>query len=162
MRRLTAMFLAAAGAAVIAASCGPPEPEPSPAPRPQPAAPAPPEAVLPPIDTLRAAAPALPPDTVVSSRDVTVGLVVAAAEIQLGGADALVISDPAGGRLLDVAEGTAWRLVRDGAGGVSAGSHDAIVVTPARPGRYVRVNGRDYRGEVTVLRGTTGLTAVNR
>ena len=169
MRRLTAMFLAAAGAAVIAASCGPPEPEPSPAPRPQPPAPEPPEAVLPPIDTLRAAAPALPPDTVVSSRDVTVGLAVAAAEIQLGGADALVISDPAGGRLLDVAEGTAWRLVRGGAGvtlegpgGVSAGSHDAIVVTSARPGRYVRVNGRDYRGEVTVLRGTTGLTVVNR
>jgi hypothetical protein len=50
----------------------------------------------------------------------------------------------------------------EGPGGVSAGSHDAIVVTPARPGRYVRVNGRDYRGEVTVLRGTTGLTAVNR
>jgi stage II sporulation protein D len=169
MRRLTVVLLSAAGAAVLAASCGPREPEPLPAPRPEPPAPAAPAPAVPPIDTLRAAPAVLPPDTVVSSRDVTVGLAVDAAEIRLGGGDALVITDPAGGRLLDVVDGAIWRALRGGAGvrlegpgGVSAGSQDAMVIAAARPGQFVRINGRDYRGEVTVVRGTTGLTAVNR
>ena len=39
---------------------------------------------------------------------------------------------------------------------------DAIVITPLHPGQFVQIDGRDYRGEVTIIVGPSGLTAVNR
>jgi stage II sporulation protein D len=39
---------------------------------------------------------------------------------------------------------------------------DAIVITPLHPGQFVQIDGRDYRGEVTIIGGPSGLTAVNR
>ena len=66
-------------------------------------------------------------------------------------------------------EGTTWRvraagsgMTLLGAGGVDAGRVDAVVATPRYPGQFVRVDGRDYRGEVTLIPGPTGLTVVNR
>jgi stage II sporulation protein D len=49
-----------------------------------------------------------------------------------------------------------------GPGGLNGGRLDAIVVTPLHPGQYVRVDGRDYRGEVSVIPGPDGLTVINR
>lgn len=168
--RFTPLFLAAAAAAVAVASCGPTQPASSPVP----------QATTP--DTARAAArpavdsgpggpPAfpLPPDTVVSTSDVRIGIAVGASELWLGGGGPLVITDPSGARVQDVIEGASWRVRPAGAGmtlagpaGLDGGRLDAIVITPLHPGQFVRIDGRDYRGEVSVIPGPTGLTAVNR
>jgi stage II sporulation protein D len=172
MGRPTLLLLAAAAAAVAVASCGPKQPEASPIPQPAPgaevaeAAPAQPV-----VDSGPGGPPAapLPPDTVVSTRDVRIGLVIGATEITLGGGDPLVLTDPAGARLLDIIEGASWRVRPAGAGmtlsgpaGLSGGRVDALVVSPLHPGQFVRLDGRDYRGEVAVIPGPNGLTAVNR
>jgi len=170
MRRLTALLMAGTAIAVVAASCGPTQPETLPAPaRGQPAGPV--AAAVPVVDSGPGGPPAVPapPDTVVSTQDIRIGLTVGAAEVSIGGGDPLVFSDPAGTRLMDVVEGTAWSIrpsgsgmTLTGAGGLDGGRVDALVATPLHPGQFVRVDGRDYRGEVTLIPGPTGLTVVNR
>ena len=172
MRRLTVLLLAGAATAVAAASCGPHQPETAPAPERAPAGvPVTAAVPAPVVDSGPGGPPAppAPPDTVVSTQDIRIGLVVGAAEVSLGGGDALVLTDPAGTPLMDVVEGTAWRVRASGAGmtltgaaGLDGGRVDAVVATPRYPGQFVRVDGRDYRGEVTVLPGPSGLTVVNR
>lgn len=172
MPRLSSVLLAAAAAAVAVASCNPSQPEPAPAPAPAPEVPiaeaVPPRPV---VDSGPGGPPAapMPPDTVVSTRDVRIGITVAAAEITIGGSDPLVITDPAGARLQDVIEGSSWRVRPAGAqmsllgpAGLNGGRVDAVVITPLHPGQFVRIDGRDYRGEVTIIVGPSGLTAVNR
>jgi len=169
-RKVTPLLLAAAAAAVMIASCGPTAPTVAPAPQP-----------LPP-DGIRAserpvvdsgpggpAAAALPPDTVVSTSDVRIGLAVGAQEFSVGGGGPLVITNPAGALIQDVIEGGVWRVRPAGSGmslsgpaGLDGGRADAIVITPRFAGQYVRVDGRDYRGEVSIIPGPGGLTAVNR
>jgi stage II sporulation protein D len=165
--RFTPLFLAAAAAAVAVASCNPKEP----ATLPSPDRAAPPVAAGPAVDSGPGGPPAfpLPPDTVVSTSDVRIGIAVGASELWLGGGGPLVITDPSGARVQDVIEGASWRLRPAGAGmtlagpaGLDRGRLDAIVITPLRPGQFVRIDGRDYRGEVSVIPGPTGLTAVNR
>lgn len=172
MARIAPVLLAAAAAAVVVASCGRAQPESAPIPqagahdtvaRVSPAQPV--------VDSGPGGPPAapLPPDTVVSTTDVRIGLVVGASEITLGGADPLVITDPAGGRLQDVIEGSSWQVRPSGAGmtlagpaGLDGGRMDALVISPLHPGQFVRVDGRDYRGEIAIIPGPAGLTAVNR
>ena len=170
--RLTPLFLLAATAAVVVASCGPTQPEPAPVPQAAPggevahAVPAQPWADSGPGGLPSAP---LPPDTVVSTMDVRVGVVIGVPEITLGGADPLVITDPAGGRLQDIIAGASWRVRSSGAGmtlsgpaGLDGGRVDAVVVSPLHPGQFVRIDGRNYRGEVAIIAGPAGLTAVNR
>jgi len=49
-----------------------------------------------------------------------------------------------------------------GPGGVQSAISAGISLVPQDPSRFVRVNGRFYRGTVDVLRDRTGLTLVNR
>jgi len=160
-------LLVAAALSVAVASCqpkavvAPPEPAPAPMAAQPPTAPAESAAVVPPAEPA-------PPDTVVSTMDVRIGLSVGDSSVVLGGGDALVLSDPAGVRIADVIEGGEWKA-RPAGGAISlagpAGSPlrvDALVVTPLHAGQFVRVDGREYRGEVTVLPGPSGLTVVNR
>lgn len=163
----TSLFLAAAAAAVAVASCNPKEP----ATLPPPERVAPPAAAGPVVDSGPGGPPAapLPPDTVVSTSDVRIGLVVGASQLRIGGDGPLVVTNPAGVRVLDVIEGSSW-LVRpagaamtlSGPGGLDGGRQDALVITPLHPGQYVRLDGQDYRGEVSIIPGPAGLTAVNR
>ena len=165
--RFTPLFLAAAAAAVAVASCNPKEPATLPPPEPVPSQ----AAAGPVVDSGPGGPPAapLPPDTVVSTSDVRIGLVVGASELRIGGDGPLVVTNPAGVRVLDVIEGAFW-LVRpagaamtlSGPGGLDGGRQDALVITPLHPGQYVRLDGRDYRGEVSIIPGPAGLTAVNR
>jgi stage II sporulation protein D len=166
----TPLLLAAAAAAVAVASCHPTQSTAPPAPEPLPSAAARPPAAL--VVDSGPGGPArapLPPDTVVSTVDVRIGLAVGASEVTVGGGGPLVITDPAGARVQDVIEGAAWRvrptgpaMTLTGPGGLNGGRLDAIVVTPLHPGQYVRVDGRDYRGEVSVIPGPDGLTVINR
>ncbi len=168
--RFTPLFLTAAAVAVAVASCNPAQPVAPPTP-----APAPPAAARPPAGAVvdsgpgGPAVPALPPDTVVSTSDVRIGLAVGASEVRVGGGGPLVITNPAGVRMQDVIEGAAWRvrpagpaMTLAGPGGLNGGRVDALVVTPLHPGQFVRIDGRDYRGEVSVIPGPDGLTVINR
>lgn len=101
--------------------------------------------------------------------DIRIGLSVSDSEVLLGGGDPLVITDPAGTRLQDVIEGATWRvrpvgsrMTLTGPGGLDGGRSDGLVITPLKPGQFVRVDGRDYRGEVSIIPGPSGLTVVNR
>ncbi|HEX5005152.1 MAG TPA: SpoIID/LytB domain-containing protein [Gemmatimonadales bacterium] len=169
-RRLTPILLVAAAAGVVVASCGPKQPPPPPAPEPGPAA-----AARPPAQAVVDSGPggppvaALPPDTVVSTTDIRIGILVGGSEVSIGGADPLVMTDPAGVRLQNVIDGAVWRvrlaggaMTLTGPGGVSGGRVDGIVITPLRAGQFVRIDGRDYRGEVSVIPSPDGLTVINR
>lgn len=164
------LLLAAAAAAVAVASCQPTQPTAPPAPEPlPPAASRTPAALV--VDSGPGGPPRapLPPDTVVSTADVRIGLAVGASEVTVGGGGPLVITNPAGVRVQDVIEGATWRvrptgpaMTLTGPAGLNGGRLDAIVITPLHPGQYVRVDGRDYRGEVSVIPGPDGLTVINR
>lgn len=164
------LLLAAAAAAVAVASCHPTQPTAPPAPEPlPPSASGPPAALV--VDSGPGGPPRapLPPDTVVSTADVRIGLAVGASEVTVGGGGPLVITNPAGVRVQDVIEGATWRvrptgpaMTLTGPAGLNGGRLDAIVITPLHPGQYVRVDGRDYRGEVSVIPGPDGLTVINR
>lgn len=112
-----------------------------------------------------------PPDTVVSHVDVRIGLQVGAGRTDIGGAggDGLVVANPAGQELGRLDDGGWWQVTVEGqlvgletAAGASLLAGDMLVFRPMVPGRFVRVAGRDYRGEVWVFRDRTGLTIVNR
>ncbi len=110
-----------------------------------------------------------PPDTVVSHVDVRIGLHVGAGRTDIGGGDALVVANPAGQELSRVDDGRSWQVTVAGqlvglesAERGSLLADDMLVFRPSVPGRFVRVAGRDYRGEVWVFRDRTGLTIVNR
>lgn len=168
-RPATPLLLTAAAVAVAVASCSRAQPEAAPAPAAPPTVAAPPPRPV--VDSGPGGPPApyLPPDTVVSTRDIRIGLSVSDSEVLLGGGDPLVITDPAGTRLLDVVEGAVWRvrpvgarMTLTGPGGLDGGRSDGLVVSPRTPGQFVRVDGRDYRGEVSLIPGPSGLTVVNR
>ncbi|HEX5387968.1 MAG TPA: SpoIID/LytB domain-containing protein [Gemmatimonadales bacterium] len=145
-RRVGAALLGAAAAAVLAAafvgSCAPPAPAGAPTPM---GAPASGEPIL------------------------QVGLIVGAPAVTLGGDAALLVTGPDGTRLTQVPAGDTWRAsaTTDGislatGSGVATGNVPQAVVTPAEPGAPVRVNGRAYRGALTLFRDRTGLTVVNQ
>lgn len=170
MRRrvLGGVLLVAAGACGGGQPPAGPEPEPGPAlpeigrvPPPSPGEPSP-------VGEPRLPPGAGPPDTVVSNLDVRVGLMVGTGPVEVGGGDPVILSDPAGNEVARLAGGRAARLTpRSGAVGLALPGGDApveemVVFRPLVPGRFVRVAGRDYRGEIWVFRDRTGLTVVNR
>ena len=98
-----------------------------------------------------------------------VGLAVGAAAATLGGGVALAVTDPAGSPVASVGSGEIWRITAQTAGlelagpdGLGAGTGEAFIVAAQESGQPVRVNGRDYRDEVELLRDRTGVTVVNR
>jgi stage II sporulation protein D len=98
---------------------------------------------------------------------VRVGLAVGVASARVGGAGALEVLSPAGAPLgrLDVAQEATVRprgvnLVLD-AGSRTIGPASALLVRPAMAGGFVRANGRDYRGILTLAVTDSGLTVVN-
>jgi stage II sporulation protein D len=100
--------------------------------------------------------------------EVRIGLAVGAPDATLGGGFPLQVSDPSGALVAVIGPGEVWRVTTPGSGihlsgpGGSAGGSEALTVVPGEPGRPVRVNGRDFRGSVVLLRDRTGLTVVNR
>jgi stage II sporulation protein D len=98
-----------------------------------------------------------------------IGLAVGVPSAWIGGGADLVVTDPSGAHLAAIPAGEQWRAVPSGIG-VSVQPPDRMGTTPseviavmaADPSQPVRVNGRTYRGIVEVVRGTTGITLVNR
>ncbi|MEZ4456777.1 MAG: SpoIID/LytB domain-containing protein [Gemmatimonadales bacterium] len=98
---------------------------------------------------------------------VRVGLGGPAPNLSIGGGEPLLISGPDGGGITLLPEGTTATVAGDGAsveariGGSGTQAATALTVRPASPTGFVRVNGRDYRGELLVTSTPTGVLAVN-
>ncbi|HXE58009.1 MAG TPA: SpoIID/LytB domain-containing protein, partial [Gemmatimonadales bacterium] len=106
---------------------------------------------------------AAPPGT----PEIRIGLGVGLPHAPLGGGAALLVTDPDGVPVVEIPAGERWTVLAV-AGGVSVSS-GGWRSTPAlrlgiqaAPGLPVRVDDREYRGRLEILRDRTGLTLVNR
>jgi stage II sporulation protein D len=99
---------------------------------------------------------------------VRVGLVTSASTVRIGALQGLTVTGPDGGTVGAVPAGADWvaagagiaiALRADGGGSLVG---EQLVVRAADSTDFIRVNGRPYRGEVTLLRGAVGVTVVNR
>jgi stage II sporulation protein D len=98
-----------------------------------------------------------------------IGLAVGAASATLGGGAALTVTDATGAQVADVGPAETWQIGALGQtlrlvapSGSSAGASGALSVVAQESGQPVRVNGREYRGDVEVVPDRTGITVVNR
>jgi len=97
---------------------------------------------------------------------VRVGLVVGAPTASLGGGAALQLTQPDGTPVATIAAGVEAAVTLSGAGiqvrigGVVLPALEAATVAPEDEG-WVRVNGRDYRGVVNLVRTAAGLVVAN-
>lgn len=117
-------------------------------------------------DSTTPAAPAAPPATT-AEPEVRVGLAVGASSVTVGGGAALMVTDRAGAFLTVIPAEASWRAVPgtrgvalSAAGGARAADTE-LTVSSRESGGFVRINSREYRGRVTLIRDRTGLTAVN-
>jgi stage II sporulation protein D len=154
---------AAAAVAVAVASCTPTAPPRPPAPSPSPAAP-PGPAPSPAPSAVRPAPPSTAAEPVIR-----VGLLVGATSATIGGTAGLSVSDPSGARLAEIPEGELWRLAVRGTGvvamspgGAAIAPSEVLEISSPDPQALVRVNGRTYRGSISALRDSAGLTIVDR
>jgi stage II sporulation protein D len=144
------LALTVTGIVVSCAPAAPPEtPAPQQAPEPVPGYPAP---------TAESAEPAL-----------RIGLAVGAASAAIGGGAALTVSDQGGARIAQIAGAETWQVSAPGQtlrlatpSGKSVGASGVLAVAAQESGQPVRVNGREYRGEVELVPDRTGVTVVNR
>ncbi|HKU60248.1 MAG TPA: SpoIID/LytB domain-containing protein [Gemmatimonadales bacterium] len=98
-----------------------------------------------------------------------VGLAVGAASATIGGGAPLAVRDAAGAKVAEIGAAETWRISAQGVGlqlvgptGAGAGTGGAVAVAPQESGQPIRVNGREYRGEVEVVPDRTGFTVINR
>lgn len=147
------LWCAAAAAAVVVACIRTETPGPEPVQAPEAAAPAP----------LGAAGVTAP---VPGGPEVAIGIVVGAAQVAIGGGGSVRIAARGGDADILPAD-TVWDARTAGGGvavagpGGSALRGQELTLAPAETG-YVRINGRDYRGRVTLTATGGGVTAVNR
>jgi stage II sporulation protein D (peptidoglycan lytic transglycosylase) len=100
--------------------------------------------------------------------EVRIGLAVGARSVTVGGAAALMVSGPDGSHLWMIPAGETWQAAVSGndftlaSRGWTSRPLEAVTLTPAESNALVRINGRLYRGSAVLLRGGTGITAVNR
>jgi stage II sporulation protein D len=106
----------------------------------------------------------------VSLRDIRVGLLTDLDRADVGGGDALLVTDPRGEFLDAIPEGWTMQLRREG-GGVALRDGEgrqvipprkALVISPHTPGQFLKLEGKEYRGELWAFAGSSGLTVVNR
>jgi stage II sporulation protein D len=99
-----------------------------------------------------------------------VGLLADVDRADVGGGDALLVTDPRGEFLDAIPEGWTMQLRREG-GGVALLDADgrrvipprkALVISPRSPGQFLTLQGKEYRGELWAFAGSSGLTVVNR
>ena len=158
------MLTTAAAAAVTVASCTPVEaPPPAPVPVPASAAPIP---GAPPVAP--SAGPSAPARESAEPL-VRLGLIVGAPAATILGAAGLSVSEPSGARLAEIPAGEVWRVAVQGTGlvalapsGAATVPTETLEITSPDPLALVQVNGRPYRGAITVLRDRAGVTVVDQ
>lgn len=97
---------------------------------------------------------------------IRIALPAGSATVSLGGGGALFVATPDGGVGIPIPAGAMATVTSTAMGlRVSGGDGSPEVasfrVTPADSGAPVRFNGREYRGEVVLSRGTSGVAALN-
>ncbi len=97
-----------------------------------------------------------------------IGLVVGAPTLDVGGAAGVRVLGPDGKVAAQIAPGTTARVtprpgkvLLAGTGPDARAEASSLVLRPDEGG-FVRVSGRDYRGDVVLQRASTGVTAFNR
>ncbi|MFZ5622996.1 MAG: SpoIID/LytB domain-containing protein [Gemmatimonadota bacterium] len=100
---------------------------------------------------------------------IRVGLVTGARTAQLGGGASLAVTQPDGSLIGILRAGDQWTATAANGGFTFTGpsapsgeSYTQVDVVPADSGGLVGVNGREYRGRLTLLQDRAGLTVVNR
>ncbi len=97
-----------------------------------------------------------------------IGLVVGASAVEIAGSAGVAVTGLDRALMARLAPGVVARVTpRPGTvllsgAGPGARADAATLVLRADVGGFVRVNGRDYRGDVVLLRDRTGVTAINR
>ena len=97
-----------------------------------------------------------------------VGLAVGVPSATIGGGADLAVTDPGGAHLAIIPAGEGWRVAPSGTGvsvqppgRVGSSPSEVVAVVATDPAAQVRVNGREYRGIVEIVRDTAGITLVN-
>ena len=100
---------------------------------------------------------------------IRVGLAVGAATVLVGGGGAIAVSGADGAPLATVPPAAEWRAVPvpggvslAGPAGIGSGVTSALTLRPVDSAEVLRINGRAYRGVVTLLRDRTGVTIVDQ
>ena len=107
------------------------------------------------------------PDTETAEPQVRVGLGVPQNDLVIGGGGGLLVTGADGGGMFEVQAGATATASGNGAvvrlrtGGVSTTSATSLVVRPLDSVGFVRVGGRDFRGELVITPTPNGLLAVN-
>jgi stage II sporulation protein D len=97
-----------------------------------------------------------------------IGLLVGAPTVDVGGSAGITITGPDRSVVARLAPGLVGKATpRPGkvlvaAAGPGGRGEAATLILRPEPGGFVRVNGRDYRGEIVLFRDRTGVTAINR
>jgi stage II sporulation protein D len=100
--------------------------------------------------------------------EIRIGLVTDAPSLTVGGASQLGVTGPDGSHLWTIPQREVWQVTFAGSTfslssrGWSSAPLESVTLAPTDPNGLVRVNGRSYRGMLTLLSGPSGLTAVNR
>jgi stage II sporulation protein D (peptidoglycan lytic transglycosylase) len=100
--------------------------------------------------------------------EIRIGIVIGAPRVEVAGDSGLTVLDADSATVGALAQGVAWTVRPDGPrveGGGQTGwrVNDQVALTfvPAAARGLVSVNGRPYRGRMTVIRDRTGITAIN-
>ncbi|MHB1328615.1 MAG: SpoIID/LytB domain-containing protein [Gemmatimonadales bacterium] len=107
------------------------------------------------------------PETESAEPEVRVGLGLPAADVAVGGGGPLLIAGRDGGGLVEIPAGSTGVVAGNGTavwarvGGVQTSAATALTIRSADTTGTVRVNGRDYRGDVMVTPSPAGLLVVN-
>jgi stage II sporulation protein D len=107
------------------------------------------------------------PETVSIEPTIRVGVLVGESRLVLGGGSALLLTGGDGGGLIEVPTGSTAEIVGGGSsvqariGGVLTSAASALTVRAIDSSGFVRVAGREYRGDLLVSPRPGGLLAVN-
>ena len=112
--------------------------------------------------------PAPAPSPSALAPEIRIGLVIGAPRVELAGDSGLAVLDADSVVAGAVPAGVAWtarpdgpRVAAGGQGGWRLNDQMALTFVPAAARGLVSVNGRPYRGRMTVIRDRTGVTVIN-
>ncbi len=114
------------------------------------------------------AAPSALPAPSGGSPQVRVGIITAAQSLRVGGDESLEVLTSSGALLGRLASGEEWMVRQRGPdlvldlAGRRIGPAAVVLLRPVAPDGAVRVNGRSYHGQLELVSGNAGLTAINQ
>lgn len=112
--------------------------------------------------------PVLAPAPLSASPEIRIGLAVGSGQVEVMGDSGLTVLDGDGAAVAGAPAMAAWMLHRDGARVAARGTEGwnlsgqaSVTLAPRAAGGLIALNGRWYRGRLSVMRDRTGLTVIN-